>query len=221
MKLTRRNLLLALPGVLAAPGLRAEDDDRLPTIALQTLGSRLPDEDLDLVRTALTAFYSVEVRVLPRVELPKAAYYPKRKRYRAEKLLTFLAARAPKGVHRILGITAVDISTTKPPHKDWGVIGLASMDATACVISSFRCKRLARNALHARERFGKVAVHEIGHTFGLPHCPNRGCLMEDARGSVLTSDREYDLCTTCRSKLIRRGYGLGDDPPPWPKPKAK
>jgi archaemetzincin len=75
------------------------------------------------------------------------------------------------------------------------------------VISTFRCKRdVTPN--EATIRLGKVSVHEIGHTFGLEHCPNRGCLMEDAQGKVATSDREYDLCVDCRGQLARAGYGL-------------
>ncbi|MEZ4219411.1 MAG: zinc-dependent metalloprotease family protein [Polyangiaceae bacterium] len=213
----RRQLLLAA-SLLGAPRFSFAEDSPRRMIGLQPLGKALPEADVALVRRALTVFYDLDVRLLPRVDLPKAAYYRPRHRYRAEKLLTFLAARAPQDAHRVLGITAVDISTTKEPHKDWGVLGLASIDGKACVMSSFRCKRKSKSPLHARQRFGKVAVHEIGHTFGLPHCPNRGCLMEDAKGSVLTSDREYDLCTDCRDKLSRRGYGFGSGDPPWPKP---
>jgi archaemetzincin len=200
-----------------APGWAHATDERR-VIALQPLGKALPEADVALVKRALEVFYDMEVRLEPRLELPKSAFYAPRRRYRAEKLLSFLEKRAPKAAYRVLGITAVDISTTKKPHKDWGVLGLANMDGSTCVMSSFRCKRKAKNAQHARERFGKVAVHEIGHTFGLPHCPNRGCLMEDAKGSVLTSDREYDLCADCRQKLIRRGYSLASGDPPWPKP---
>ncbi|HMR74484.1 MAG TPA: zinc-dependent metalloprotease family protein [Polyangiaceae bacterium] len=189
-------------------------------IFLQPLGKALPEADVALVKAALSVFYDMDVRVAPRLGLPKAAYYSPRRRYRAEKLLSFLEKRAPADAYRVLGITAVDISTTKKPYKDWGVLGLANVDGSSCVMSSFRCKRKAKNAEHARQRFGKVAVHEIGHTFGLSHCPNRGCLMEDAKGSVLTSDREYDLCADCRQKLIRRGYSLASGDPPWPKPSA-
>jgi archaemetzincin len=173
-------------------------------IHLLPLGGGVPDAELELVRRALEAVYSERVSVLSNVELPKSAFYAPRSRYRAEKLLDFVRVRLPSGALRIAGITAVDISTTKPPHADWGILGLATIDGSACVLSTFRCHRRAKNAEHARVRFAKTAVHELGHTFGLDHCPNRGCLMEDGGGSVFTTDRESDLCTTCRSALARR-----------------
>jgi archaemetzincin len=163
------------------------------------------DAELELVRRALAAIFSEPVSVMPHVELPKSAFYAPRSRYRAEKLLDFVRPRLPSGALRIAGITAADISTTKPPHADWGILGLATIDGSACVLSTFRCHRRSKNAEHARVRFAKTAVHELGHTFGLEHCPNRGCLMEDGGGSVLTTDRERDLCTACRMHLSNRG----------------
>ena len=207
-----------LAGALALAPRRA-DAAELPKIYVQPLGALLPAADSDLVRRALLAFYRVDLAVLPSTALPRAAFYAKRRRYRAEKLLDFLEARRPRDGKRILGLTGVDISTTKPPHEDWGILGLATLDGGACVLSSFRCKRGAKNAEHARIRLGKTAVHEIGHTFGLPHCTTYGCLMEDAQGKVATTDREYDLCPRCRQRLIASGYELSDSPDvPWPRP---
>ncbi len=188
---------------------------------LQPLGSGLKQSDVEFVKKSLLAFYDFDLELLPEVPLPKSAYYAPRNRYRAEKLLSFLKQRLPDDGFRILGITTKDISTTKGKIKDWGILGLATIDGVACVISSFRTKRKTKNHQHALERFGKVAVHEIGHTLGLDHCPTEGCLMRDARGSVLSTDHEYDLCSEiCRKQLIRSGYELSGGNPPWPKPSS-
>jgi archaemetzincin len=165
------------------------------------------------VVAALRAFYAMDVRILDCQELPKSAYYAPRKRYRAERLLEHLNRRMPEDGWRILGLTDVDISTTKGKVKDWGIMGLGELPGTATVISSFRCRKKARNLGHALERLAKVAVHEIGHTLGLPHCPTVGCLMEDAMGKVVTTDRERDFCPRCRALAKRNGHAIVDKPP--------
>jgi len=172
----------------------------------------------DQVVAALRAFYgsrdskAIDVDVRTCEELPKAAYYPARKRYRAEKLLVHLNQTMAKDGWRILGLTDVDISTTKGAVADWGVMGLGELPGTATVISSFRCRKRARNQAHAVERLAKVAVHEIGHTLGLEHCPTVGCLMEDAMGKVVTTDRERDFCPRCRGLAKQAGFVIQEKP---------
>jgi archaemetzincin len=208
--LSRRQLLLAgLPywWVTEAQG------DAQTSVVIQPLGKAA--NLAPTVATALTAFYDVSVTVAPALKLPRRAYYPPRARYRAEILLEYLAQVAPEGADRVLGLASVDISTTKPPHEDWGILGLADIGGRACVLSSFRCRRRAKNAAHAVTRLAKTAVHELGHTFGLPHCPTTGCLMEDGGGSVLTTDRERDLCGRCRGKLDARGTLREGAVSPW------
>jgi archaemetzincin len=189
---------------------------------IQPLGRALSTKAVNEVKVAFREFYGFTVKLLPRKPLPKWAYYRPRRRYRAEKLLRYLKQIAPRDTFRIMGLTAVDISTTKGRFKDWGIMGLATLDGKACVISMYRCKRGSRNKAHARHRLAKVAVHEVGHTLGLDHCPNWGCLMEDARGTNKTTDREYLICQRCRRLLTGRGYVLPPNPkPPWPKPKVR
>jgi archaemetzincin len=190
-------------------------------IYVQRLGGSFLERDLAYIERALLAFYDIEIVRLAAADLPRSAFYPPRQRYRAERLLDFLAPKLPPDGHRILGLTAVDISTTKGQYADWGVMGLATIDGAACVLSSFRCKRGAKNAEHALVRFAKTAVHELGHTFGLPHCTTAGCLMEDGKGSVFTTDHEYDLCETSRAALAAAGYALTKNGSiPWPKPEG-
>jgi archaemetzincin len=177
-------------------------------IYVQPLGPPMVKADVALVRHSLEAFYGVTVRVAPRSELPRSAYYAPRRRYRAERLLAHLRRNKPADADRILGLTSADISTTKGKHRDWGVVGLATIDGAACVISSFRTGK--------RVRLAKAAVHEIGHTLGLEHCPSPGCLMRDARGKVASADSERDLCDRCRAHLAKAGLRIPDKAvSPW------
>ena len=188
-------------------------------LLIQPLGKELPDEDMASVKQALVEFYDVQIRVLPRVNLPEQAYYQPRRRYRAEKILPFLLDRLPSDGDRILGLTGVDISTGKGSIKDWGIVGLANLGGKGCIISTFRCHKRSMERVPAPSLLAKVAVHEVGHTLGLRHCTTMGCLMEDADGLISTRDREFDICGLCRGKLRSSGYELPDQTHiPQPRP---
>ncbi|MCA9637162.1 MAG: hypothetical protein KC420_14140 [Myxococcales bacterium] len=158
-------------------------------VVLIVLGS-FPDELLDPIEETLREVLPVEVRRGGTRPLPKEAYYAPRRRYRADLLLEHLdraAAEEAPGA-RYLGLTDVDISTTKGKHKDWGIFGLAYVPGRAAVISSFRLKRGVRSPEHFAFRVANTAVHEVGHSLGLDHCEEPGCPMRDAEGSIATTD---------------------------------
>lgn len=198
----------------------AADAERAPKQVLVVPLGAVPQLEVAIVESALRAFYAVDVRVRERVALPRSAYYAARGRYRAERLLTALEQLADASMFRVLGLASVDISTTKGSIADWGILGLATLDGRVGVLSSFRCRRAAKGPAQVAERLGKTAVHELGHTFGLEHCPNVGCVMEDGKGSVFTTDHEYDLCESCREKVGRSNLlRVPRVAPPWPKPE--
>lgn len=133
------------------------------------------------------------------IPFPSQSYYSPRNRYRADSIIKFLSARIGKD-SVIIGLSEKDISTTKNKVKDWGVMGLGYRPGNACVISSHR---LSKN--NKTEQFYKVALHELGHTQGLPHCENKTCLMRDAEGgNPLNEEKEF--CLSCKNYLKAKNW---------------
>lgn len=204
----RQNLVLAAAltlGVSAAIGLAPP---RRPMVAIQPLGA-VDATVVEVVRADVAAFFDVEVQVLDPVPLPASAWYEPRERYRADRLLGWLEG-VGQGADRVLGLTTQDISITKGSHADWGIFGYGQLGGRTCVVSTFRLRRgpAARELLLARLR--KVVRHELGHTWGLPHCPTPRCVMEDYAGTIRSVDAEPGLlCVRCREALHRLGLAAG------------
>lgn len=194
----------APPVVVVPPAVPPEPEPPALTIrgevVLVALGD-FPVAQLDAVEAHLRTHAAVDVRRLDPIALPGDAWTPKRKRYRADRLLDFLVTQIPDtpATTRILGLTQVDISTTKPPHDDWGIFGLGQMPGQSAVVSTFRLKKKARDAAQIENRLKNTALHEVGHTFGLDHCTEALCPMQDAEGSIANTDAANDafgpLCT--------------------------
>jgi archaemetzincin len=195
-------VLFAAAFVSANPDIVTEDPR--PVVAIQPLA----EVDTLVIRkigAGIEEFFPVRVAVQPKADLPPGAFYKPNQRYRAEKLLTFLDSLCDEHGNeflKMIGITSVDISTTKGEVFDWGIFGLGYMPGRVCVVSTFRLGRNKVGEIKFFERLVKVVNHELGHNFGLDHCPVPGCLMEDAKGTVKTVDRETgELCPDCQARL--------------------
>ena len=149
----------------------------------------------------ITATYNCTVTEIKGIAaMPATAYYKPRNRYRVNLLLEDL--KKYNGFNKVIGITSKDISTSSNGVYDWGIMGLAYRPGKQCVISTFRIK--TPDKILFNDRLVKVALHELGHTMGLPHCTfSRTCFMEAAEGTIKSVDRETRfLCSNCK-KLIK------------------
>lgn len=156
--------------------------------------------EVKYVFTELKKIYPL-VALYQAIDLPQKTCNSTRKRYRADSLINYLKSIGPPGAV-ILGLTNKDISTTKGNVPDWGVMGLGFCPGSACIASGFRL-----SADRRADQLFKVAVHELGHTQGLPHCAVTTCLMKDAVGKNATAALS-SFCATCTSYLQTRGWLL-------------
>ncbi|MBW2260723.1 MAG: hypothetical protein JRG91_02025 [Deltaproteobacteria bacterium] len=184
------------------------------TLEIQPLGD-IGEKDIEHVRTSIETIFGWNVVVLEGAKHPKSAWYKPRKRWRAEKILDWLAPRMGEGADRIMALTKRDISTTKGEVYDWGICGLAEMGGPSSVVSTYRIKK-KMGKITPKERKKKylqrlrdLAAHEFGHTLDLPHCPTAGCIMADAQGTVLTFDESSGkLCDLCLEMLAEAGFPM-------------
>lgn len=163
---------------------------------------------VDSIAKSLQDAYQARITILPARALPENAFVNiKSPRYRADSLLKDLHLHKPEDVDYIIGLTNSDISTTKrdqydrvrePSYKysDWGIFGLGYMPGPSCIVSSHRLHNPDPELFKSRLR--KVCIHELGHNFGLKHCPNSHCVMRDALEKISTVDEaDMGFCGDC------------------------
>ena len=179
-------------------------------VAIQPFGE-FNSKEAKMMQQEISEFYHVNVILLKPIELPKNAYINvKSLRYRADTLIRFLRKNIDRNYDFVIGLTDKDISTTKysnrskktikePTYKyaDWGIFGLGFMPGKSCIVSTFRLKEK-----NFESRFIKICCHELGHNFGLPHCDNKTCIMQDAAETIKTIDNvKLNLCNSCKNKI--------------------
>ncbi len=133
-----------------------------------------------------------QVMFLPRLEVPVTAYNKRRRQYRAPGFLEL--ARGQKG-DSVLAITGVDLYD-KPLNF---VFGQAEMGGKAAVVSLHRLRSPDRDLF--LQRALKEVVHELGHTNGLEHCPDKGCVMHFSNTLEDTDLKGPGFCSNCGSRL--------------------
>jgi archaemetzincin len=175
-------------------GLPFHFDPADPGLVLLPVGCASREELEFLARELSTS--GIKTRIAPSQKLDSAAYTPSRGQYRAAMLLD-QARRAVGG--RVLAVTDADLYI---PDLNF-VFGVADLPGRAAVVSLHRL-RVGAGAALLRERLLKEALHEIGHTFGLPHCFDTQCVMSFSNSLSNADRKSRRFCPSCREKLTNR-----------------
>jgi archaemetzincin len=167
-------------------------------IKLVSVGS-LPPPLLGFLQEGLARELGVVVQLEGNLPLP-AECAEGRRQYPGEPFLQELAAaRANDEV--ILGVTGVDLYV---PGLNF-VFGLADLRSHVAVISLARLYPefygQPRNPKLFKERALKEAIHELGHLWGLGHCPDPACIMFFSNSLADTDRKGPGFCAKCRESL--------------------
>lgn len=147
----------------------------------------------------------VVAEVVPGIEVPPAAYNAWRKQYFSTRILDALHGMEPNSRTYLLGVTELDLYV---PALNY-VFGEALPLRNVAIISLHRLREEFYGGNANREvlveRMVKEAVHELGHVWGMRHCPDPDCVMFFSN-SLADTDRKSDqFCPKCKS--INKRYG--------------
>jgi archaemetzincin len=131
-------------------------------------------------------------------ERPRHAFDPRRKQHLSGVILKWLLEAGP-GAGKVLGVTDRDLFIPILTY----VFGEAQLGGGAAVVSTARLMEdvdLVGPKLLV-ERLAKEAVHEVGHAFGLVHCPDPRCVMSRSSAVHDVDEKSPDLCAECRQRI--------------------
>ncbi len=152
---------------------------------------------LHVVSDSLQGILRLPVDLHDVVPIPEDTFMESRDQYNAMAIIKHLDKELSPDSLKILGITRLDICNPILTY----VFGEAYMGGRSAVMSSARLgvgdRGLPVSREHFLDRVVKVAIHEIGHTFGVPHCHTDRCVMR-ASNNIPDLDVKLNyLCTYC------------------------
>ena len=175
----------------------------------------LEDENtvLELAGLLSRVYLGVVVEVAARgAEPPPGSYDDARGQYRSEQILFAAAAlREALGADAVLVVAGVDAYADALNF----VFGEALLGEGVAVVYTPRLRPeyygYEPDKELFMERLLKESMHELGHAFGLEHCPNPLCVMSFSN-SILEVDRKKPAyCTRCAARLRARGIRIAEE----------
>ncbi len=160
-------------------------------------------EILRVIANALHKEFHTRATIGGKIAIPDHSYNRMRRQYHSTIILGELESPKPKKYTRVLGIIDKDLFV---PSLNF-VFGEANISYGIAIISLVRLRQefygLSANKKLFYMRAIKEAIHELGHTYSLAHCPNRRCIMHFSNTLRDTDIKGPGFCTTCRAKLTR------------------
>ena len=85
------------------------------------------------------------------------------------------------------------------------IFGQAILNGNTGIVSLYRLRNehygLEKNEKVQLDRFKKVIIHELGHSFGLTHCHIPTCIMRSSTYVEDIDQKEQHFCHACKTLL--------------------
>jgi archaemetzincin len=173
-------------------------------ISLVPVG-RVEEEHLHHLAESLASRWDAACLIQPVWQNGASAYHAGRGQYHSTEILRQLVENPYRESWRILGVTEVDLYI---PILTF-VFGEAHLSQGAALVSSHRLRPefhgLPPQPSLLQERLVKEAIHELGHTFGLRHCPDYLCVMSASHAVERIDLKQPDFCSACAAAARRAG----------------
>jgi archaemetzincin len=165
-------------------------------VALASAGA-VAEETMQAIARAIRERLGLAVHRHASLAEPTFALNVARGQLSSTHLLRLAEERCPSGARRYLLVTERDLFI---PMLTF-VFGQAQLGGRVAVLSvarldqTFYGRPFDPELLHARA--GKEALHELGHTLGLTHCQDQGCIMSLACTLGQIDSKHEELCQVC------------------------
>lgn len=159
-----------------------------------------PADSVQYLEVCLRKYFP-NVRVMPNnINLPSQYFNKERNRYLASGLLDELAKHCNNDA--VIGVTDYIIFKPNKKSDTFGIMGMSYTNTFKSIVST---KIPLNGKEQSKDNICKLALHELGHGFGLKHCPNEACYMVDAEGTMKI-ENAIGFCESCKHVLNSKGW---------------
>ena len=147
--------------------------------------------------------FELPVQVLTGYTDLSAFFDPARRQYNANEMVKLLDSDSSSKALKTVGLFQVDLFIPILTY----IFGQAIFKGKTGIASVYRLRNeqygLLGNKNLLYERFLKVIIHELGHTFGLIHCHVPSCVMRSTTYVEEIDQKKSHFCNKCRGILER------------------
>ncbi|MDZ7738558.1 MAG: archaemetzincin family Zn-dependent metalloprotease [Bacteroidales bacterium] len=159
---------------------------------------------IDKISSDLLNFFRLPLEVR-HCSLDLSSFYnPDRRQYDANLILKKISELAPAGAYRTMGLLRVDLFIPILTY----IFGQSFLNGSTGIVSLYRLRNelygLPQDDRLLTERFRKVIIHELGHSFGLIHCLNPSCIMRSSTYVEDLDQKKLEFCNKCAKGLDER-----------------